>query len=66
MGRKMDPWGPYREGNGRNGTESGAGMELGSGDGTGLTPQSGGSKQKGGLERGSFQGAELKKLGAKD
>ena len=56
----MDPWGPDREGKERKRT--GAGMELGSGDGTGLPPQSGSSKQNGGLERPGIQGAGLKNL----
>jgi hypothetical protein len=50
----MDPWGPDREGKGRNGKE----LELGSGDGTGLTPQSGSSKQKGGLKEQAFKGQD--------
>ena len=67
-GGKDGPMGarPGREWKERKRTGAGAGMELGSDDGTGLTPQSGGSKQKEGLERGSFQGAGLKKLGVKD
>ena len=55
-GGKDGPVGARPGGNGRNGTE----LELGFGDGTGLTPQSGGSQQNGALKERAFKGRTKK------